>query len=93
MLRNIFLAVLLMIGMGCSHIPKQELFEYLDAHLSVARGEYERLVADPGHVEAVLQQGAERAPPLPKPVFVSSARRFASSTGPWPACETSGARR
>lgn len=40
---------------------KQELFEYLDAHLSPARGEYERLIADPEHVEQVLQQGAVRA--------------------------------
>ena len=40
---------------------KQELYEYLDAHLADPRAEYEKLLADPGHVEAVLQQGAERA--------------------------------
>ena len=40
---------------------KKELFEYLDAHLAEARGNYERLIADPGHVERVLKQGAERA--------------------------------
>jgi tryptophanyl-tRNA synthetase len=40
---------------------KQELFEYLDAHLAPARGEYEKLLADPGHVEHVLQAGAKRA--------------------------------
>ena len=40
---------------------KQELFEYLDAHLSAARDNYERLLADPGHVEAVLQEGGRRA--------------------------------
>jgi tryptophanyl-tRNA synthetase len=40
---------------------KQELFEYLDAQLAAPRGEYEKLMADPGHVESVLQQGAERA--------------------------------
>jgi tryptophanyl-tRNA synthetase len=40
---------------------KQELFAYLDAHLSKPRGEYERLMADPGHVEQVLKEGAERA--------------------------------
>jgi tryptophanyl-tRNA synthetase len=40
---------------------KQELFEYLDAHLTVARGEYERLIAAPGHVEQVLIEGAAKA--------------------------------
>jgi tryptophanyl-tRNA synthetase len=40
---------------------KQELFEYLDAHLAVARGEYERLIAAPGHVEQVLTEGAAKA--------------------------------
>ena len=40
---------------------KQELFEYLDAHLSAPRAEYERLIAQPEHVEAELQQGGSRA--------------------------------
>jgi len=40
---------------------KQELFEYLDAHLEDARAEYDRLIADPAHVESVLQAGAARA--------------------------------
>jgi len=40
---------------------KQELFEYLDAHLAGPRVEYEKLIADPAHVESVLKQGAERA--------------------------------
>ena len=40
---------------------KQELFEYLDAHLTTARGEYERLLADPSHVEQVLTNGAVKA--------------------------------
>ncbi|MEM1264228.1 MAG: tryptophan--tRNA ligase [Pseudomonadota bacterium] len=40
---------------------KQELFEYLDAHLSAARSEYDRLIADPGHIEATLRMGAEKA--------------------------------
>jgi tryptophanyl-tRNA synthetase len=40
---------------------KQELFEYLDAHLTGPRAEYERLSADAGYVESVLQKGAERA--------------------------------
>ena len=48
---------------------KQELFEYIDAHLSEARGEYERLIADPGHVEAELQKGAARAREISVPLF------------------------
>jgi tryptophanyl-tRNA synthetase len=40
---------------------KQELFEYLDVHLSGPREEYERLIADPAHIESILQQGAVRA--------------------------------
>jgi tryptophanyl-tRNA synthetase len=40
---------------------KQELFEYLDALLSPARQEYERLIADPAYVEGVLQKGASQA--------------------------------
>ncbi len=40
---------------------KQELFAYLDAHLVSPRAEYERLMADPGHVEQMLKAGAVRA--------------------------------
>jgi tryptophanyl-tRNA synthetase len=40
---------------------KQVLFEYINEHLAAARSEYERLIADPAHVESVLQVGAERA--------------------------------
>ncbi len=40
---------------------KQELFEYLDAHLSGPRDEYDRLIANPGHVESVLKAGGQRA--------------------------------
>ena len=40
---------------------KQELFAYLDAHLAGPRAEYERLIADPAHIESILQQGAVRA--------------------------------
>jgi tryptophanyl-tRNA synthetase len=47
-------------GMGWGD-AKQELFEYLDAHLTGPREEYEKLIADPAHIEAVLQQGAARA--------------------------------
>ncbi len=40
---------------------KQELFEYLDAHLAGVREEYNKLIADPAHVENELQKGAVRA--------------------------------
>jgi tryptophanyl-tRNA synthetase len=40
---------------------KQELFEYLDAHLSGPLDEYDRLIANPGHVESVLKAGGQRA--------------------------------
>jgi tryptophanyl-tRNA synthetase len=40
---------------------KQELFEYLNELLREPRAEYERLLAAPDHVEAVLRRGAERA--------------------------------
>lgn len=34
---------------------------YLDSHLAPARQKYEQLMADPAHVEQVLQKGAQRA--------------------------------
>ena len=40
---------------------KQKLFEYLNDHIQPAREEYDRLIADPGIVEAELLKGAERA--------------------------------
>lgn len=40
---------------------KQFLFERLNDDLKPLRADYERLVADPGHVEQVLQAGATRA--------------------------------
>jgi len=53
---------------------KQELFAYLDAHLSTPRGEYERLMADPGHVEQVLKVGAEKARGMATP-FLKAIRQ------------------
>lgn len=50
---------------------KQTLFEYLDAHLTPARGEYDRLIADPVHIEAALTQGAERAREYSRPFLAS----------------------
>ncbi|MFK8054387.1 MAG: tryptophan--tRNA ligase [Woeseiaceae bacterium] len=48
---------------------KQVLFEKIDAELAPARAEYERLMADPGHVEAVLQAGAARAREISAPLY------------------------
>ena len=53
---------------------KQELFAYLDAHLATPRGEYDRLMADPGHVEQVLKAGAERARGMATP-FLKAIRQ------------------
>mgnify|MGYP000880809850 CR=1 FL=1 len=50
---------------------KQELFGWLDAHLAPARGEYERLMADPKHVESVLKAGAEKARGLATPFMAA----------------------
>jgi len=40
---------------------KQTLFEYINEHIKPAREEYDRLIADPGIVEAELQKGAAKA--------------------------------
>lgn len=40
---------------------KNQVFEYLNAHLSEPRERYYALMEDPAHIEAVLQKGAERA--------------------------------
>ena len=40
---------------------KDRVFEYLNAHLSAPRERYNALMEDPGHIETVLQKGAERA--------------------------------
>ena len=46
---------------------KQELFDYLDVYLSGPREEYKRLIANPRHVESVLQSGAQRAREIAAP--------------------------
>jgi tryptophanyl-tRNA synthetase len=40
---------------------KKQLFERVNAELAGPRAEYERLMADPGYIESVLQAGAQRA--------------------------------
>ena len=40
---------------------KKQLFDLVNEELSAPREEYERLIADPGYIESVLQKGAEKA--------------------------------
>lgn len=47
-------------GMGWGH-AKKAFFETLNAALKGPRAEYQRLMADAGHLEAVLAEGAQRA--------------------------------
>lgn len=49
-------------GYGYGH-AKQALFEKLDAYFSPYRDEYERLRADEGYLEEVLERGAQRVRP------------------------------
>ncbi len=55
-------------GIGWGEL-KQELFEYIDAHLCEAREEYNRLIAAPDHIESVLLSGAERAREVATPLL------------------------
>ncbi len=67
---------------------KQLLFERIDREIAPLRARYEELMAQPGHVEAALQQGAERARTLVTPLMqavrsavgLRSLARHASST-------------
>jgi tryptophanyl-tRNA synthetase len=54
---------------------KQILFEYLNEHLGAARSEYERLLADPGHVEKVLLDGRDKARRFSVPFLAEIRRR------------------
>ena len=47
-------------GIGWGEM-KDCVFQYLNDHLKVARGEYNRLVAAPDYVEDVLHKGADKA--------------------------------
>jgi tryptophanyl-tRNA synthetase len=53
---------------------KQALFERIDTELRDMRTDYNRLIADPAHVETTLRQGAERARALSTP-FLAEIRR------------------
>ena len=67
---------------------KQLLFERIDREIAPLRARYDELMAQPGHVEAALQQGAERARTLVTPLMqavrsavgLRSLARHASST-------------
>jgi tryptophanyl-tRNA synthetase len=54
---------------------KQLLFEYINDHLRGMRGEYERLIAAPDHVEAVLRAGAAKARQVSAPFLAEIRRR------------------
>ena len=55
-------------GIGWAEM-KNELFEYLDALLAPGREVYDRLIANPGDVEAELRRGAERAREISRPLM------------------------
>lgn len=40
---------------------KKELFGLINTEIATARARYQELLADPGHIEAVLKKGAEKA--------------------------------
>jgi tryptophanyl-tRNA synthetase len=46
---------------------KKQLFELINEQLAEARDKYESLLANPKHIEEILQQGAERARAYAKP--------------------------
>ncbi len=48
---------------------RQLLFERIDREIAPLRARYDELMAQPGHVEAALQQGAERARTLVTPLM------------------------
>lgn len=61
---------------------KQQLFELVNSELSAARDRYDRLMNDPGHIEAVLQRGAVRARELSSSLM----RRVRAAIGISPIC-------
>ncbi|MGK2914614.1 MAG: tryptophan--tRNA ligase [Porticoccaceae bacterium] len=48
---------------------KKQLFELVNAELAPARERYHQLLADPGHIEAVLKAGAAKARALSQPMM------------------------
>jgi tryptophanyl-tRNA synthetase len=54
---------------------KQTLFELIDGEIRDMRSEYQRLIADPGHVEQVLEAGAARAREISVPFLAEIRER------------------
>jgi tryptophanyl-tRNA synthetase len=54
---------------------KQMLFELIDGEVRAMRSEYQRLIADPGHVEQVLTEGAEKAREISVPFLAEIRQR------------------
>lgn len=48
---------------------KKQLFELINNHIGEARERYEALLANPAHIEEVLQHGAEKARAYSKPLL------------------------
>ncbi|PUA29799.1 MAG: tryptophan--tRNA ligase [Cellvibrio sp. 79] len=55
-------------GIGWGEAKKQ-LFELINGQLAEARDKYETLLANPAHIEEVLQKGAEKARAYSKPLL------------------------
>lgn len=53
-------------GMGWGNAKKM-FFETLNEQLKAPRGEYQRLLADPGHIDTVLAQGKDKARAVASP--------------------------
>ena len=54
---------------------KQLVFELIDAEIGPMRAEYEKLIADPGHVESVLRKGAAKAREISLPFLAEIRQR------------------
>jgi tryptophanyl-tRNA synthetase len=54
---------------------KQILFELIDSELREMRADYDQLVSDPAHVEAVLREGASKAREISAPFLADIRRR------------------
>ena len=59
---------------------KRQLFDLVDAELAGPREEYNRLLADPGHMESVLLSGAEKARAYAAPFFARLRRAVGISS-------------
>jgi tryptophanyl-tRNA synthetase len=60
-------------GLAYSEI-KNELFELLEGRFGAARQKYEELIQDPGYLDQVLKQGAEKARSIAAPILERTRR-------------------